>query len=99
MEISNCPFCKGNHVKVMVNSTTDNSGWLNGFSVSGRTYRYSVRCNQCKARGPIASCWVPLSAEINSMAPSAPIVVAAYKQEKVLAEERAIKLWNNWTKK
>lgn len=94
MKISPCPFCKSSKVKLMCNSVSASGQWPDGKSTLGDRYRYSVRCNSCKARGPIVSCWVPLMLRAPRGDAVDKTLVEQYEREKQQAEEKAVALWN-----
>lgn len=52
MEIKPCPFC--NSTSLIVDKKSRLAGF-NGLEERIERHIYSVRCNKCKARGPVSS--------------------------------------------
>lgn len=94
MDIHSCPFCNSNKVKLVSNSVFAYGQWLNGQEAAGDRYRYSVRCNSCKARGPIVSCWVPIAIRAPGACAVEKSVAEIYEKKKRAAEQQAVDLWN-----
>jgi len=85
-EMKLCPFCKSNSLKLTLSK---NVCGTNGLDWVVERHRWSVRCNQCKARGSIASGRVIPGHKITEDAEVAPWQTTDETLKRI-----AIELWN-----